>query len=321
MRSAALCGVLLLAGCNGNGTPDVALGTLERDRLELPAEAHEPIIEVLAVEGEHVSQGQVLVKLDDSNGQARVSSLRAQASAAHHRLDELIRGPRAEEILEARAQLASAEAQLESENREYQRLRELLQLKLTSSSSVDRQRAVRDSAEASVKAAGAQLTLLLNGTRIEQLDQARDALTQAQAELQQAEISVQRLAVTAPRPGIVEALPYKLGERPPAGNPVVVLLSDGTTYARVYVPEALRGALQAGASATVHLDGAPESFAGRLRYISNEASFTPYYALTQKDRGRLSFLAYVDLLGERAATLPVGMPVEVRFGSSIAAAR
>jgi HlyD family secretion protein len=254
-----------------------------------------------------------LVKLDSANGQAQVAGLKAQASAAQHRLDELIRGPRAEEILEARAQLASAEAQLESENREYERLRELLQRKLTSPSSVDRQRAVRDSAEASRKAAHAQLTLLLKGTRIEQLDQARDTLAQAQAQLQQAEISMQRLTVRAPRAGIVEALPYKLGDRPPAGNPVVVLLADGTTYARVYVPEALRGSLQSGAAATVHLDGADEPFVGRVRYVSNEASFTPYYALTQKDRGRLSFLAYVDLLDARAATLPVGMPVEVRF--------
>jgi HlyD family secretion protein len=324
MRSAALCwalGGVVLAGCNGNGVPDVALGTLERDRLELPAEAHEPIVELLAVEGEHVAQGEVLVKLDSANALAQVASLKAQASGAQHRLDELIRGPRAEEILEARAQLASAEAQLESENREYERLRELLQRQLTSPSSVDRQHAVRDSAEASRKAAHAQLTLLLNGTRIEQLDQARDTLAQAQAQLQQAEISMQRLTVRAPRAGIVEALPYKLGDRPPAGNPVVVLLADGTTYARVYVPEALRVSLQAGAAATVHLDGAAEPFAGRVRYVSNEASFTPYYALTQKDRGRLSFLAYVDLLGARAATLPVGMPVEVRFGEASPAAR
>ena len=58
-----------------------------------------------------------------------------------------------------------------------------------------------------------------------------------------------------------------------------------------------------------------------MRYISNEASFTPYFALTQKDRSRLSYLAYVDLEAVQGARLPVGIPVEVRFGETHQAAR
>jgi HlyD family secretion protein len=310
-----------LTACNGEESANVALGTLERDRLELPAEAHEPVIEILAGEGEHVTEGEVLLRLDSMNGTAQVASFKAQASAAQHRLDELIQGPRAEDILEARARLAGAEAQLESESKEYERVRELVQRKLTSQSGLDRQRAARDSAEASRKAAYAQLTMLLKGTRIEELDQARDALAQAQAQLQQAEISAQRLTVRAPRPGIVEALPYKVGDRPPTGSPVVVMIADGTTYARVYVPEPMRVHVQAGTPASVHVDGKEQSFAGSVRYISNEASFTPYFALTQKDRSRLSYLAHVDLEDAQGATLPVGIPVEVRFGETRHAAR
>jgi HlyD family secretion protein len=322
-RALFWCQVVLLAltGCNGEQSSDVALGTLERDRLELPAEAHEPVIEILAGEGEHVTEGQVLLRLDGVNGAAQVASLKAQASAAQHRLDELIKGPRAEDILEARARLAGAEAQLEGESKEYERVRELVQRKLTSQSSLDRQRAARDSAEASRKAAHAQLTLLLKGTRIEELDQARDSLAQAQAQLQQIEISAQRLTVRAPRAGIVEALPYKVGDRPPAGSPVVVMIADGTTYARVYVPEPMRVRVQAGTPASVLVDGKEQSFAARVRYISNEASFTPYFALTQKDRSRLSYLAYVDLEAEQGASLPVGIPVEVRFGDTHQAKR
>ncbi|HKE43587.1 MAG TPA: HlyD family efflux transporter periplasmic adaptor subunit [Steroidobacteraceae bacterium] len=308
--------VLLLAGCSGDPDAQVALGTLERDRLELPAEAHEPIIEVHVREGDHVAQDQVLLKLDDVNGNAQVANLRAQASGAQHRLDELTRGPRQEDILEARADLAGAEAQLENASKEFERAKELVQRKLTSQSTVDQQRAARDSAEAARKAAHARLTLLLNGTRIEELDQARDTLAQAKAQLQQAELSAERLTVKAPRAGIVEALPYKLGDRPAAGEPVVVLLADGTTYARVYVPEPIRVQVRPDSAASVHVDGVAKPFDGRVRYVSTEATFTPYFALTQKDRSRLSYLAHVDLLGAGATTLPVGIPVEVRFGSS-----
>src|SRR5262245_10480730 len=128
--------LLLLSACAKDPGP-VALGTLERDRLELPAEAHEPIVELHVHEGDHVTEGQVLLKLEDINGNAQVAMLKAQVSNAQHRLDELTRGPRSEDILEARAELAGAEARLDSASKEYDRQRELVQRKLTSQATVD----------------------------------------------------------------------------------------------------------------------------------------------------------------------------------------
>jgi HlyD family secretion protein len=115
----------------------------------------------------------------------------------------------------------------------------------------------------------------------------------------------------APRDGRVEALPYKLGERPPTGAPVVVMLADGLPYARIYVPEPLRARVTAGTAVNVSVDGIEGALRGIVRYVSAEAAYTPYYALTQKDRARLSFLAEVTLDDPRAASLPVGLPVQV----------
>ncbi|HDY8081979.1 TPA: hypothetical protein RQL02_004964, partial [Vibrio vulnificus] len=41
-----------------------------------------------------------------------------------------------------------------------------------------------------------------------------------------------------------------------------------------------------------------------------EASFTPYYALTEEERSRLMYLAEVDLT-EAAHALPSGVPTQV----------
>jgi HlyD family secretion protein len=122
--------------------------------------------------------------------------------------------------------------------------------------------------------------------------------------------------VRAPRPGVIEALPYELGERPPAGAPVAVVLADGTPYARVYVPEPLRAAYVAGARTRLRIDGVAEPLAGTVRYVSAEASFTPYYSLTQKDRTRLSYLAEIDVDDPAAASLPAGVPVQVTLADS-----
>ena len=49
---------------------------------------------------------------------------------------------------------------------------------------------------------------------------------------------------------------------------------------------------------------------GRVRWVASEAMFTPYFALTERDRGHLTYEAKVelDIDGER---LPDGVPVEV----------
>jgi HlyD family secretion protein len=61
----------------------------------------------------------------------------------------------------------------------------------------------------------------------------------------------------------------------------------------------------------VRIDGTDHDWRGEIRYVSSEAAFTPYYALNESDRSRLSFLAEVVLTEPDAAGLPTGMPVEV----------
>jgi HlyD family secretion protein len=96
---------------------------------------------------------------------------------------------------------------------------------------------------------------------------------------------------------------------------VAVLLADAAPYARVYVPEAVRAQAVPGARVTVHIDGVAGQFAGRVRSVSHEAAFTPYYALTERDRGRLSYLAKIDLEGDAARALPTGLPLEAELVS------
>jgi HlyD family secretion protein len=183
---------------------------------------------------------------------------------------------------------------------------------LLSESSLDEARARRDASIASRDQARARLNLLLEGTRSEQVQQSRAAVARARAALAELETTAERYSLHAPRGGTIEALPYKLGERPPAGAPVVVMLADGTPYARVYVPETVRARFQAGSRVSLTVDGVQAPLQGVVRYISAEATFTPYYALTQKDRTRLSYLAEITVDDPGAANVPVGMPVQVR---------
>jgi HlyD family secretion protein len=96
------------------------------------------------------------------------------------------------------------------------------------------------------------------------------------------------------------------------------MLAAGAPYARVFIPESRRAAVGAGAPATVRIDGTDRDWAAEVRYVSSEAAFTPYYALTARERGRLAYLAEIVLTDPEAASLPTGIPVEVRLGGSAA---
>ena len=124
----------------------------------------------------------------------------------------------------------------------------------------------------------------------------------------------ERYTIKAPVDGLIDSIPYRLGERPRAGDTVMVMLRGGNPYARVYVPAAVRPQVKPGVEATIHIEGYDTPFQGRVRTIADDAAFTPFYALTQYDRGRLSYLAKVDLTDASSADIPTGLPVQVTFG-------
>lgn len=306
----------LLAACsNGNDAQEMH-GTLERDRLELVAESHERIVDVPVREGERVATGTLLLRQEAGTMQPRLEQARAALAEAERALADAVQGPRQREIDEARAALRGAESALATELREFDRVASLVERRLLSASSLDQARARRDAARASRDEAYARLALLEEGTRPEQVGQAEAAAVRARAAVAELETTAARYEIRAPREGWIEALPYKLGERPPAGAPVVVMLAEGTPYARIHVPEPLRAEMSAGRRVAVTIDGVAGALGGTVRYVSAEASFTPYYALTQKDRTRLSYLAEIALEDPRAASLPVGVPVQVRLAEA-----
>lgn len=305
----------LVAGCAADDDAQQMHGTLERDRLELVAESNERIVDLYVREGDHVAAGELLLRQEAGTMQARLDQARAAVVEAERRLADAVAGPRQREIDQARASLGGAESTFTTELKEYERVDALVERKLLSASSRDQARTRRDAALAARDEARARLRLLEEGTRPEQVRQARAAVDRARASLAELETSAARYEVRAPRDGLVEALPYELGERPPAGAPLVLLLADGVPYARIYVPEPLRAQVATGRAVDVTMDGVDGALRGVIRYVSAEAAYTPYYALTQKDRARLSFLAEVALDDPRADSLPVGLPVQVALAA------
>ena len=137
-------------------------------------------------------------------------------------------------------------------------------------------------------------------------------MRQFEARRELALVDVDRHEIRAPVDGIADSRLFELGERPSPGQPLIILLAGEQPYARVYVPERLRVRIKIGTRAKIYVDGLENAIEGRVRWVASEAAFTPYFALTERDRGRLSFVAKIDITEDRER-LPDGVPVEVEF--------
>jgi len=307
LAAMALCS---LGACGIDDDSQQIVGELASDRVELTAEAAEPILEILVREGEAVAAGKTLLRQDSGRASARLAEAEAAMRQAQARLDELVRGPRSESIAAARANVSGAAKDLEFRKSEYARLRELHARNLTSAESLDRAQAALDSAQANDAVRRAQLQELLTGTTVEELAQAEQAVAQAAARRDLLAIDVERHTIVAPVAGIVDSRLFEVGERPNTGQPLLILLPGEQPHARVYVPEEQRVSIRVGDNVSVQVDGRADTIPGRVRWVASEAMFTPYFALTERDRGHLTFAAKIDLQfdGER---LPDGVPVTV----------
>jgi HlyD family secretion protein len=302
-----------LAGCSK--PPPQALGTLEYDRITLPAPAAERIVAIDVREGEQVKAGQPLLQLDPTHTRAELAASQAQARQQRELLAELATGPRREDIDRARANLAAAQAQAREARAYYARLAPLKGNGYVAAADLDRARAAAGNADGQVAAAQAALDELLHGTRPEQIAQAQAAVVAAEAQASAQQVLLGKLAVVAPRAGRIDSLPYRLGDQAPVGAPLAILLAGDAPYARIYVPVQQRAGVRIGDAIRVFVAGRDQPYAGRVRMIRSEPDFTPYYALIGDDAARLSYLAEV-ALGADAAALPAGLPVRVEFGGT-----
>ncbi|MBD3754949.1 MAG: HlyD family efflux transporter periplasmic adaptor subunit [Gammaproteobacteria bacterium] len=301
----------LLTGCSNsdNGT---ALGELAWDRVELVNEVSEPIIERTVAEGDRVIAGQVVLKLDDRRAQADLAQAQANREQLAARLDELQKGPRPEEIEQAKHIVLGAQSRLNLTRLEVKRLEKLHAQKLISQNDLDRAKNDYRTALAEFNANQANLMLLQQGTRSEQIEQAKQALEAANELIGRLQITLQRHQIRAPVNGLLDSLPFQLGEQPAPHSVVAVLLSGKQPFARVHVPEQIRAFIKPGTAAQVRIDGIAESFRAQVRSIQSDPDFTPYYALTEGDRSRLSYTAKLDIEAD-LHDLPAGLPLTVVF--------
>jgi HlyD family secretion protein len=141
-------------------------------------------------------------------------------------------------------------------------------------------------------------------------DEAEAALAERTARVAQARKRLKDMTVVSTVDGVVDQLPYEVGERVAAGNVLAVVLARDRPWVRVWMPARAAARLHAGAAARVAVEGLDGTFHGRLEDIGRTPEFTPHFALTERERAHLVYESRITLL-DAPADLRPGMPATV----------
>lgn len=293
---------LALAGAGAGGAywwtqsqnrlpPGIASGNgrLEADEIDIDTKFAGRIAELFADEGDMVSAGQVVARMDTRDLEASLKKSQAQVRQAQRSLDE------------AHADLEQQNAQVKFAKQELDRASNLVQKGFATRELFDQRKQQMDSATAALNAATAKV------------GEAEHALDAAQHDVELYSVNIADNTLVAPREGRIQYRVANVGEVIPQGGKVFVMLDTSYVYMDIYLPTAEAGRVKLGADARIVLDALPDvPIPAKVTFLATEAQFTPKAVETKSDRDKLMFRVKVRidpaLLRAHAAAVRTGLP-------------
>jgi HlyD family secretion protein len=265
---------------------------------------------LLVDEGQQVAPGQVLARLDTRPLQDRLASADARLAAASAGVARDVSGSRPQQIREAEAALASAQAALLESQRLHERRRALLAKGFISRADYQSSETAVAAASARVQAAQAGLSLAREGARIEDRAVTQANRDAASAERRGVETDISDSELRAAEPGQVLTRAREAGSIVQPGETVLTLSLTQPVRVRAYVAEPDLPRVRPGMAVRVSVDGSDKTYPATIGFIASVAEFTPKTVQTEQLRADLVYrlrLTVTDPKGE----LRQGQPVTV----------
>jgi len=300
----------------GDAGDIVLYGNVDLRQVSLAFDGAERIARLDVQEGDHVTAGQVLGELDTRTLRLQIAQSEAQIAVQQQALQRLKTGSRPEEIAQAGAQAAVAQADAELARQQLERLQSIRQT--TAGRAVSQQDL--DAAEARRKMTLAQLENLRKAERLAVIGPRKEDIGQAQAQLNVAQAALALLRhqlelaqLKAPINAVVRARLLEPGDMASPQRPVFTLAIADPKWVRAYVSESQLGRVKPGMAATLRTDSQPDQpLTGKVGFISSVAEFTPKTVQTPELRTALVYEIRV-LADDPDDQLRLGMPVTVRL--------
>lgn len=285
-------------------------GIIEVTQVDVAFQVPGTIAERYVDEGSLLDKGEPIARLDDREYQLHVERAEAAKAAAEARYRLLLKGPRGQEIDQALAAVEAAESDLATKQRDFDRVKALYGQGVVSQSEFDRVHLALADARANHDRALAQLNMLKEGYRTEEVEEGRARLRETDKALALAQLNLERCQLFAPVAGRVLSKNHEAGETVAAGTPIVTLGDLTRPWLNLYIGERDLGKVLLGMKAEVTVDSFPDTpFPGRVTFISEKAEFTPKNIQTADERAKLVFRIKIEIENREQALKP-GMPAD-----------
>jgi HlyD family secretion protein len=289
-------------------------GNVDLRQIELAFNNSERLAEVLVQEGDRVTSGQVLARLDTSRLKAQEATAEATVQGQQAVVRKLHAGSRPEEVAQAQANVVSAKADLVNADQTWQRLSALgglLSGRAISQQDLDGAKAALGVARAHVTVAEKALALAVIGPRPEDIDQAEAQLRADQSQLDLLNLKLADAELVSPTAAAVRSRLLEPGEMVSPQRPIFNLAVTDPKWIRAYVSETDLGRVHPGSQASISADGFPgRTFPGWIGFISPIAEFTPKAVETVELRSSLVYEIRV-FVRDPQDDLRLGMPATV----------
>ena len=312
---ALICALAVLApGCgHSRRTPDGS-GTVEATRVQISAKVPGQILGMYVEEGSAVAPGDSLALIDPVDYELRLDGARAALEQASAQRDLVIAGARDENIEQARSRVREAQAAATLAEANYARATRLFENESIAQQQLEEATAGFESSAAALSAAQEGLSMLLRGSREQEIQISQARVDQARAHVSLAARAVADCRVTSPVDGTVTIKVSEPGEMARAGTPIVVVSRLDRVWLSIYIPETRLSEVTLGDSAYVTIDGDGSVFGGAISFISPEAEFTPRDVQTPDERTKLVYRVKIEL-DNPDGTFKPGMPADGYIGT------
>jgi HlyD family secretion protein len=300
----------------GGGPDGTLYGNVEIRQVDLAFNSEGAVTAMAKQEGDKVTAGDTLATLDDATYRSALALAAARRDAAQAQLDKLVNGTRPEDIDQARANLAAANAVLADAQVTFTRQAGLAATNATTRQLVDDSRRGMDSALAQVAQTKAALAEAVNGPRAEDIAAARAQVRESEAALELAGTQLDRTVLKTPMDGIVMTRVIEPGTVVLPGSAVYSIAITGEVWIRAFVPETMLGRVAPDRDVLVFTDGrAKQPYHGRIGYVAPASEFTPKTVETPELRTQLVYRIRVRLTDPDAG-IRQGQPVTIQLPPS-----
>ncbi|MDP1627306.1 HlyD family secretion protein [Parvibaculum sp.] len=292
-------------------------GRIEAVEIDIAAKTAGRVQEMFVDEGDFVTAGQILVKLD-------TASLEAQLRQAEAQLNQAVIGvesaksqvkQREAEKAAAVAVVAQRRAEFDAAQSRLGRTEQLAAKGTASRQALDDDRARFQAAKAAVSAAEAQLAAsdAAIATAKSQVVGAEAAVDAGRATIERLDADIEDGTLLAPRDGRIQYRVAQPGEIVAAGGKVLNMIDVSDVYMTFFLPTDAAGRVALGAEVHLVLDAAPQYvIPAKATFVADVAQFTPKTVETLEEREKLMFRVKAtidpDLLRKYIRNVKTGLP-------------